>query len=196
VRRQCTLSTLARAGVSRPEPAPAADDLALRRRIDELPLEPPFYGSRRMMFELTKEGRGVNRKRVRRLMREGDRSFGSAPRRAQSRAIAIRNGSRPALLWTQDISLPDHRAEPRGLPTSPISRPTSRWRTAFCISFLYLGAIIDWASRAVLAWRLSNTIDSGFCVEAPEEALARRGKPRIFDTDQGAQFTSCVHRQA
>ena len=107
VRRQCALVGVARSGVYRPKPLAEADDLAVMRRIDELHLELPFYGSRRMTFELNKEGRGVNRKRVRRLMRViGDRGAGSAPRHEQSRARA------------QDIPLPaarpeDCRAEPR-----------------------------------------------------------------------------------
>src|ERR1019366_2858560 len=147
VRRQCTLLNLARSGVYRPKPVPAADDLAVMRRIDELHLELPFYGSRRVMFELNKEGRGGNRKRG-------------------LRGLAI---SEPNHVWASDITY----------------RPMAH-------GFLYLVAIIDWASRAVLAWRLSNTIDSGFCVEALEEALALHGKPGIFNTDQGAQFTSAA----
>ena len=79
MRRQCALLSVARSGVSRPTPVAGADDLAVMRRIDELHLELPFYGSRRMTFELNKEGRGVNRKRVGRLMVDGDRGAGSAP---------------------------------------------------------------------------------------------------------------------
>jgi putative transposase len=178
VRRQCTLLNLARSGVYRPKPVPVADDLAVMRRIDELHLELPFYGSRRMMFELNKEGRGVNRKRVRRLMRV-----------MGIEALVPRPGTSKAA--------PGHRIYPYLLRGLAISEPNHVWASDITYipmahGFLYLVAIIDWASRAVLAWRLSNTIDSGFCVEALEEALARHGKPRIFNTDQGAQFTSAA----
>jgi putative transposase len=178
VRRQCTLLNLARSGVYRPKPVPAADDLAVMRRIDELHLELPFYGSRRMMFELNKEGRGVNRKRVRRLMRV-----------MGIEALVPRPGTSKAA--------PGHRIYPYLLRGLAITEPNHVWASDITYipmahGFLYLVAIIDWASRAVLAWRLSNTIDSGFCVEALEEALARHGKPRIFNTDQGAQFTSAA----
>jgi putative transposase len=178
VRRQCTLLNLARSGVYRPEPVPAADDLALMRRIDQLHLELPFYGSRRMLFELNKEGRGVNRKRVQRLMRV-----------MGIEALVPRPGTSKAA--------PGHRIYPYLLRGLAITEPNHVWASDITYiptahGFLYLVAIIDWASRAVLAWRLSNTIDSGFCVEALEEALARHGKPRIFNTDQGAQFTSAA----
>ena len=178
VRRQCTLLNLARSGVYRPEPVPAADDLALMRRIDELHLELPFYGSRRMMFELNKEGRRVNRKRVQRLMRV-----------MGIEALVPRPGTSKAG--------PGHKIYPYLLRGLAITEPNHVWASDITYipmahGFLYLVAIIDWASRAVLAWRLSNTIDSGFCVEALEEALARHGKPRIFNTDQGAQFTSAA----
>jgi putative transposase len=177
VRRQCTRLNLARSGVYRPEPV-AADDLALMRRIDELHLELPFYGSRRMMFELNKEGRGVNRKRVQRLMRV-----------MGIEALVPRPGTSKAA--------PGHKIYPYLLRGLAITEPNHVWASDITYipmahGFLYLVAIIDWASRAVLAWRLSNTIDSGFCVEALEEALARHGKPRIFNTDQGAQFTSAA----
>ena len=178
MRRQCTLLNLARSGVYRPKPVPAADDLAVMRRIDELHLELPFYGSRRMMFELNKEGRGVNRKRVRRLMRV-----------MGIEALVPRPGTSKAA--------PGHRIYPYLLRGLAITEPNHVWASDITYipmahGFLYLVAIIDWASRAVLAWRLSNTIDSGFCVEALEEALAQHGKPRIFNTDQGAQFTSAA----
>jgi putative transposase len=178
VRRQCTLLNLARSGVYRSKPVPAADDLALMRRIDELHLELPFYGSRRMMFELNKEGCGVNRKRVRRLMRV-----------MGIEALVPRPGTSKAA--------PGHRIYPYLLRGLAITEPNHVWASDITYipmahGFLYLVAIIDWASRAVLAWRLSNTIDSGFCVEALEEALALHGKPGIFNTDQGAQFTSAA----
>jgi putative transposase len=178
VRRQCVLLDLSRSCVYRPKPAVGADDLAVMRRIDELHLELPFYGSRRMMFELNKEGRGVNRKRVRRLMRV-----------MGIEALVPRPGTSKAA--------PGHRIYPYLLRGLAITEPNHVWASDITYipmahGFLYLVAIIDWASRAVLAWRLSNTIDASFCVEALEEALARHGKPRIFNTDQGAQFTSAA----
>ena len=176
VRRQCALLNLARSGVYRPKPVIGAGDLALMRRIDELHLQLPFYGSRRMTFELNKEDRGVNRKRVRRLMRV-----------MGIEALVPRPGtSKPA---------PGHKIYPYLLRGLAIAEPNHVWAADITYipmgrGFLYLVAIIDWASRAVLAWRVSNTIDSRFCVEALEEALELHGKPRIFNTDQGAQFTS------
>jgi putative transposase len=178
VRRQCALLNLARSGVYRPKPVIGADDLALMRRIDELHLELPFYGSRRMTFELNKEGRRVNRKRVQRLMRV-----------MGIEALVPRPGtSKPA---------PGHKIYPYLLRGLAIAEPNHVWAADITYipmarGFLYLVAIIDWASRAVLAWRLSNTIDRRFCVEALEEALERYGKPKIFNTDQGAQFTSAA----
>jgi putative transposase len=178
VRRQCQLLNVARSGVYRPQPQPCADDLALMRRIDELYLEKPFYGSRRMTFELNEEGRGVNRKRVQRLMRlMGLEAL--VPRPGTSKA-APGNKIYPYLLRGVTISEPNH-VWASDITYIPMAN-----------GFLYLVAIIDWASRAVLAWRLSNTMDSAFCVEALEEALERHGKPRIFNTDQGAQFTSAA----
>jgi putative transposase len=176
VRRQCALLNLARSGVYRPKPVTTADDLTLMRRIDELHLELPFYGSRRMMFELNKEGRGVNRKRVQRLMRV-----------MGIEALVPRPGTSKAA--------PGHKIYPYLLRGVAITEPNHVWAADITYipmarGFLYLVAIMDWASRAVLAWRLSNTIDAGFCVEALEEALLQHWKPKIFNTDQGAQFTS------
>ena len=162
----------------RAKPEVSADDLALMRRIDELHLELPFFGSRRMMFQLNEEGRGVNRKRVQRLMRlMGIEAL--VPRPGTSKA-APGNKIYPYLL--------------RGLP---IVEPNHVWAADITYipmahGFLYLVAIIDWASRAVLAWRLSNTMDASFCLAALDDALARYGKPKIFNTDQGAQFTSAA----
>jgi putative transposase len=178
VRRQCQLLNVARSGVYRPRPEPDAEDLALMRRIDELYLEKPFYGSRRMTFELNEEGRGVNRKRVQRLMRlMGLEAL--VPRPGTSKA-APENKIYPYLLRDLTITEPNH-VWASDITYIPMAH-----------GFLYLVAVIDWASRAVLAWRLSNTMDSGFCVEALEEALQKHGTPRIFNTDQGAQFTSAA----
>ena len=176
VRRQCALVGVARSGVYRPKPVTGADDLAVTRRIDELHLELPFYGSRRMTFELNKEGRGVNRKRVRRLMRV-----------MGIEALVPRPGTSKAA--------PGHKIYPYLLRGLKIVETNHVWAAdvtyiPMACGFLYLVAIIDWASRAVLAWRLSNTNDASFCAAALEEALLRFGKPRIFNTDQGSTFTA------
>ena len=176
IRRQCTLVSVARSGVYRlPRPA-NDDDLSLIRRIDELFTAWPFLGSRRMTVMLRAEGRPVNRKRVQRLMRRmGIAALGPKPRT-----------TKPA---------PGHKIFPYLLRNMVIDRPNQVWAADITYvpigrGFLYLVAVIDWASRAVLAWRLSNTMDVSFCVSALEEALARFGKPEIFNTDQGSQFTS------
>jgi putative transposase len=188
VRRQCQLLNVARSGVYRPEPMAEADDLALMRRIDELHLKLPFYGSRRMTFALNKEARnkearnkeggGVNRKRVQRLMRV-----------MGIEALVPRPGTSQAA--------PGHKIYPYLLRGMAITEPNHVWACdityiPMASGHLYLVAIIDWASRAVLAWRLSNTMDTRFCLDALDEALERHGKPRIFNTDQGAQFTSAA----
>ena len=164
MRRQCALVGVARSGVYRHKPVAEADDLAVMRRIDELHLELPFYGSRRMTFELDKEGRRVNRKRVRRLMRVmGIEAL--VPRPGTSNA-ALGRKIYPYLLRGLKIVEPNHvwAADVTYIPMA--------------CGFLYLVAIIDWASRAVLAWRLSNTNDASFCAAALGEALLRFGKPR------------------
>ena len=154
VRRQCALLNVARSGVYRPQPEPDAQDLVLMRRLDEIYLEKPFYGSRRMTFDLNEEGRGVNRKRVQRLMRlMGLEAL--VPRPGTSKA-APGNKIYPYLLRGVTISEPNH-VWASDITYIPMAN-----------GFLYLAAVIDWASRAVLAWRLSNTMDSAFCVEALE----------------------------
>jgi putative transposase len=176
VRRQCELLAVARSGVYRPKFETAADDLVLMRRLDELHLKLPFFGSRRMQFELNKEGRALNRKHVQRLMRV----MGIV-------ALVPRPGtSKPA---------PGHKIYPYLLRNVAITEPNHVWAIDITYipmaqGFLYLVAVMDWASRAVLAWRLSNTMDTRFCIAALDEALARYGKPRIFNSDQGSQFTS------
>jgi putative transposase len=176
VRRQCELLNLARSGVYRPKLATCADDLALMRRIDELHLKWPFYGSRRMVFELNQAAHGINRKRVQRLMRV-----------MAIEALVPRPGTSKAA--------PGHKIYPYLLRGVSITEANHVWASDITYipmaqGFLYLVAIIDWATRAVLSWRLSNTIDTGFCIAALDEALARHGTPKIFNTDQGAQFTS------
>src|ERR1019366_1860215 len=135
-------------GVYRLKPVTGADDLAVMRRIDELHLEPPFHGSRGMVFGLNKEGRGVNRKRVRRLMRVmGIEAL--VPRPGTSKA-APGHKICPYLLRGLTITGPNH-VWAAGITGIPMAR-----------GFLYLVAIVDWTSRAVLAWRLSNTMDTRF----------------------------------
>ena len=176
IRRQCALLGIARSGVYRKPPPANDNDLALMRRIDELYTAWPFLGSRRMTALLRAEGQRVNRKRVQRLMRQmGIAALGPKPRT-----------TKPA---------PGHKIFPYLLRDLVIERPNHVWAADITYvpigrGFLYMVAIIDWASRAVLAWRLSNTMDVGFCLAALEEALARFGKPEIFNTDQGSQFTS------
>ena len=176
IRRQCALLGVARSGVYRPARPANDNDLALMRRIDELYTAWPFLGSRRMTALLRAEGHPINRKRVQRLMRRmGIAALGPKPRT-----------TKPA---------PGHKIFPYLLRNLVIERPNLVWAADITYvpigrGFLYLVAIIDWASRAVLAWRLSNTMDVRFCLAALEEALARFGKPEIFNTDQGSQFTS------
>ena len=146
------------------------------RRIDELHLEAPFFGSRKIAAQLHREGEPVGRRHVRTLMRKmGIRTLYRRPRT-----------SIPARGATIYPYLLEHVA---------IERPNQVWASDLTYlpmahGFLYLMAILDIASRKVLAWRLSNTMSAEFCVEALEEALRRFGAPEIFNTDQGSQFTS------
>ena len=178
IRRQCALLGVARSGIYRGARPANDNDLALMRQLDELFTGWPFLGSRRMTAMLRAAGHSINRKRVQRLMRKmGIAALGPKPRT-----------TKPA---------PGHKIFPYLLRNMAINRPNQVWAADITYlpigrGFLYLAAVIDWASRAVLAWRLSNTMDSAFCVSALEEALARFGKPEIFNTDQGSQFTSAV----
>ena len=183
MRRQCALLRLARSGVYRRKAAPDPDDLAVMRRIDELYLAMPFYGSRKMVVALRAEGLQVNRKRVRRLMRlMGLEAL--VPKPGTSKA-SPQNKIYPYLLRGVTIDRPNH-VWAADITYIPMAK-----------GFLYLVAVIDWASRAVLAWRLSNTIDTAFCLEALQEALATFGKPEIFNTDQGrAVHQHGLHRPA
>jgi putative transposase len=151
-------------------------DLALMRRIDELHLEHPFAGSRMLQKLLKAEGREVGRLHVSTLMKKmGVEAIYRRP-----------NTSKPS---------PGHKIYPYLLRHLAVTRPNQVWATDITYvpmaqGFVYLVAIVDWFSRRVLAWRLSITLSADFCVEALEEALARHGKPEIFNTDQGSQFTS------
>lgn len=179
IRRQCELLAVSRSGWYY-EPKPVdAEELALMRRIDELHLAYPFYGSRKIGRELRSEGRIVNRKHVQRLMQ-------------RMGLVALVPGppstSEPA---------PEHVRYPYLMRGLTVSRVNQAWAADITYipmahGFLYLVAIMDWYSRRVLAWRLSNTLESSFCVEALEEALSRHPAPEIFNTDQGAQFTAAA----
>jgi putative transposase len=176
LRRQCELLRVSRSGLYyEPEPT-SQEELALMRRIDELHLKHPFYGSRLLTVSLRNEGRDVNRKRVQRLMRlMGIESMAPKPKTSEPH--------------------PEHAVYPYLLRGLTISRVDQVWATDITYiplkaGFVYLVAIMDWYSRRVLSWRLSNTLDSSFCVDALEEALTKFGQPAIFNTDQGAQFTS------
>jgi putative transposase len=178
IRRQCELLSIARSGVYRPRAAAGEDDLALMRRIDELFTKWPFLGSRRLTVMLREDGLRVNRKRVQGLMRRmGIAALGPKPRTTKPE--------------------PGHKIFPYLLRGLAIDRPNQVWAADITYiplgrGFLYLVAVIDWASRAVLSWRLSNTMDATFCVAALEDALARFGRPDIFNTDQGSQFTGAA----
>ncbi len=175
VKRQAELLELGRSSVYY-TPRPLSErDLKLMRRIDELHLKWPFYGARKLAKELRKEGHDVGRRHVRTLMRRmGIEAMYRRPRTSiPARGAAIYpyllSGlaiERPNQVWVSDITY---------LPMAH--------------GFLYLAAILDVASRKVLAFRLSNTLTADFCVEALEEALAKFGRPEIFNTDQGSQFT-------
>lgn len=178
MRRQCALVGVARSGVYRPRKPANDNDAPLLRRIDELFTAWPFLGSRRLTAMLRAEGFLINRKRVQRLMRRiGIAALGPKP-----------NTSKPG---------PGHKIYPYLLRGLAIERVNQAWAADITYipigrGFLYLVAIIDWTSRAVLAWRLSNTMDVSFCIAALEEALAKHGAPEIFNTDQGSQFTSAA----
>jgi len=169
---------VARSGVYRPGKPANDNDLALMRRIDELFTAWPTLGSRRMTAMLRAEGEKINRKRVQRLMRQmGIAALGPKP-----------NTTKPS---------PGHKIYPYLLRHLKIERPNHVWAADITYvpigrGFLYLVAIIDWSSRAVLAWRISNTMDTSFCLAALDDALAQFGKPEIFNTDQGSQFTSAA----
>ena len=176
VARQAKVLNLARSTVYyRPRPV-SAETLALMRRLDELHLDFPFAGARMLALLLQREGVPIGRRRVSTLMK-----------RMGVEAIYRRpNTRKPA---------PGHRIYPYLLRGVKIERPNHVWAMDITYipmrrGFVYLAAVVDVASRRVLAHRVSITMEAAFCVEALEEALARHGKPEIFNTDQGSQFTS------
>lgn len=170
--RQCKLMDLPRSTLYYSPVGETAGNLALMRAIDEQYLETPFYGSRKMALEL-----GANRKRVQRLMRV-----------MGLEAIYPKRGTtRPAS---------GHKIYPYLLRNVAITRPDQVWSSDITYiplrhGFLYLAAVMDWYSRYVLAWRLSNTLEGSFCLEALDEALSRQ-RPEIFNSDQGSQFTAAA----
>ena len=179
IRRQCGLLSVNRSTAYEHRGGRRAidEDLRLMRRLDELHLKDPTMGSRRMAKVLRREGEAVGRKKIQRLMR----TMGLEPIYPRKRL------SQPGL---------DHRIYPYLLRNVTINECDQVWCTDITYipmkrGFLYLVAIIDWHSRCVLSWGLSNTLDTRFCLEALEEAMKRTGRrPRIFNTDQGCQFTS------
>ena len=172
--RQCRLLDISRSGVYYQPKGISEDDLVHMKLIDRQYLATPFYGARKIAAWLKSQDYRVNRKRIRRLMRiMGLKAIYRRPRT-----------SKPAS---------GHKIYPYLLSGMKITRPNQVWAADITYipmarGFLYLVAIIDWYSRYVLSWKLSNTLDADFCVEALEEAL-EKGKPEIFNTDQGSQFT-------
>jgi len=176
--RQCEILSISRSAFYYRPKGESPENLALMRRIDELFLRYPFYGSRQMVRQLRREGVAVGRHRIRRLMRL--MGLEAIYRAAKTSAPH-----------------PEHRIYPYLLRNVAIDKPDQAWCADVTYipvrrGFLYLVAVMDWATRHVLAWRLSNTMDAGFCVEALKEAMVKYGKPEIFNTDQGSQFTSAA----
>jgi len=174
--RQCEILNLSRTSqYYHPMPV-STQDLLLMRRIDELHLRYPFYGSRRLRGELRSEGFEVGRRHIRTLMElMGIEALYCKPRLSDPH--------------------PGHKIWPYLLRDVSVTQPNQVWAADITYiplakGFVYLVAIIDWRSRRVLSWRLSNCMDTAFCLEALEEALTRHGAPEIFNTDQGSQFTS------
>jgi putative transposase len=174
--RQCQLLRVARSSFYYQPQVPSAEELTLLRLIDRQYLETPFYGSRRMTVVLRQQGYEVNRKRVQRLMRQlGIEAIYPKPRLSQAH--------------------PKHKVYPYLLRDLAVTSANQVWCTD--ITYLpvlkghfYLVAMMDWFSRKVLSWRISNTLEVTFCLEALQEAIALYGSPDIFNSDQGSQFTS------
>ena len=176
VRRQCALLTLARSNLYYEPKGESAENLRFMEIIDKQFLETPWYGSRQMARYMKRNDHKCGRHRVRRLMR-------------LMRLVPIYQEPNTSKKH------PQHKIWPYLLRNVVIDRPNQVWCADITYipmrrGFLYLVAIMDWYSRKVLAWRLSNSMDADFCVEALKEALAKHGTPEIFNTDQGSQFTS------
>ena len=176
--RQCELLGISRASLYYQPVGPSDEELTLLRLLDEQYLKTPFYGSRRMVAHLAQQGYQVNRKRVQRLMRQlGLQAVYPKPKLSKRH--------------------PEHKVYPYLLRGVDIASVNQVWSTD--ITYLpvlkghfYLVAVMDWFSRKVLSWQISNTMDGTFCVEALEDALLRYQTPTIFNSDQGAQFTANV----
>jgi putative transposase len=175
MRRQCELLGLARSTWHYQPALESADNLRLMRMLDEQYLKRPYFGSRRMALWLQDQGEDVNRKRVQRLMRTMSIEALYPKPRTTQRSL-------------------EHRIYPYLLRDMEILQPDQVWSTDITFvpmprGFMYLTAVIDWYSRYVLSWRLSNSLEGTFCLEALEDALSR-SVPKIFNTDQGVQYTS------
>ena len=175
VRRQCQLLGLCRSGLYYQPAQETAENLRLMQLLDQEYTAHPFLGSRRLTKWLIDQGAMVNRKRVQRLMRR----MGLEAIYPKPKLSAASRG---------------HRIYPYLLRNVSIDRPDQVWSTdityvPLASGFMYLAAILDWFSRYVIAWRLSNTLDGSFCLEMLEEALSQ-GRPKVFNTDQGVQFTA------
>lgn len=176
IRQQCELLGLSRSAYYYKPVGESSENLALMRVIDELYLSYPFFGARRILTHLPPEWQWVNIKRIRRLMAlMGIEAIYPKPNLSKA--------------------LVGHKVYPYLLKNRKISKPNQVWSTDITYipmekGFLYLVAIIDWYSRFVLSWRLSNSLHLDFCVQCLEDALSQWGTPEIFNTDQGSQFTS------
>jgi len=177
VSRQCELVGLSRScfykALNRKE---RRRDLPLMKEVDRIYTETPSYGSRRITAELNRRGRNVNRKRIQRLMRK----------------MGI-YGQTPGIMTSH--AHPKHKKYPYLLKGMKIDCPDKVWCTDITYipmkqGYAYLVAIIDWHSRMILSWELSNSLDTDFCIRALRKAIAEYGKPEVFNTDQGCQFTS------
>jgi len=173
--RQCELVSISRSGFYHRPTGETALNLELMRLIDAQFLETPWYGSRQMARHLRREGYVVGRKRIRLMAKMGLAPIYQRPRTT--------------------VPHPEHRVFPYLLRDLAIERPNQVWCADITSipmrrGFLHLVAVMEWATRKVLAWRVSNTMEVEFCLEVVEEAMARFGRPEIFNTDQGSQFTS------
>lgn len=175
VSRQCQILSLARSTAYYRPQATSEADLTIMRRIDELHLEHPFAGSRMLRDMLRREGYLIGRKHVTALMKK--MRIEALYRKPRTSTRHAAHQVYPYLLRDMKIEQPDH-VWCADITYIPMKR-----------GFVYLFAVMDWASRRVLSWRLSNTLTTDFCLEAVQEAIERYGKPQIFNTDQGSQFT-------
>jgi putative transposase len=188
--KQCQLLSISRSSFYYQPKGETALNLMLMRQIDEQFLETPFFGVRQMTWHLRNEGHLVNEKRIRRLMRliglmpiyqKPNSSKAAKGHKTYPYLLRGLRVDRPNQVWAADITYLPRSADLRG------KSPAGQWMRR---GFLYLVAIMDWHTRKVLAWRISNTLEADFCVEALNDAIQRFGPPEIMNTDQGSQFTS------